>query len=271
MSAAPTALQNWTDQRSVPPLGGFNPTFLGIELKRRLSNRRTLIFTFALPVVMYFAVGYPQINTSLTNTPVADGGTSVAAYLMVSMAVYGAMFSSAAAGGAVAIERAMGWSRQLRLTPLNPAAHVATKIISGLVMALISVVATFLAGAVTGVHLALNVWLLCAAAAWLTSLVFTALGLLLGYLVPSDNVMQFLGPILAFMAIFGGLFAPLSSFPDIMQKIGVWLPVYGIGEVSRAPLTGTAVDWLGVANVLLWLVIFAAGAALAFRRDTQRV
>jgi ABC-2 type transport system permease protein len=271
MTTTGTTVQESLGRRNAPRLGGFNRTFLQIELKRRLANRRTLIFTLALPVAMYLMIGYPQADTALTAVPVSDGGPSVAAYLMVSMAVYGAMFSSAAAGGAVAIERSMGWSRQLRLTPLHPVAHVATKIVSGLVMSLISVAATFIAGAATGVQLAAGVWLLCGLAAWLTSLVFTALGLLLGYLVPSENVMQFLGPILAFMSIFGGLFTPLENFPDIMQKIGVWLPVYGIGEVSRAPLTGAEFNVLGVANVALWLVIFAAGAALAFRRDTKRV
>jgi ABC-2 type transport system permease protein len=257
--------------RTVPPFGGFNLTLLKLELKRRLSNRRTLVFTLALPIVMYVAIGVGQLNTPLTGTPIAQGGVSVAAYIMVSMAVYGSMFSSASAGGAVAIERAMGWSRQLRLTPLSPVANVATKIVGGLALGLIAVVGTFAAGAISGVRLDWWVWLGCGVAAWLTSVIFTALGLLLGYLVPSENVMQFLGPILAFMSIFGGLFAPLDSFPVIMQQIGVWLPVYGVGELSRAPLTGGDFDWLGLGNVILWLVIFSVGAALAFRRDTKRV
>jgi ABC-2 type transport system permease protein len=258
-------------RRTVPPLGGFNLTLLGIELKRRLANRRTLVFTLALPIVLYVVIGVPQLNTPLGDTPVAQGGVSVAAYIMVSMAVYGSMFSSAAAGGAVAIERAMGWSRQLRLTPLNPIANIATKIIAGLMLGLISVVGAFLAGAISGVQLEWQQWLACGLIAWLTSVIFTALGLLLGYLVPSDNVMQFLGPILGFLAIFGGLFVPLSNFPVIMQDIGVWLPVYGVGELSRAPLTGSGFDLLGLGNVILWLVIFSVGAALAFRRDTKRV
>ena len=35
--------------RRVPPLGGFNLTVLGIELRRMLRNRRTIIFTLVLP------------------------------------------------------------------------------------------------------------------------------------------------------------------------------------------------------------------------------
>lgn len=45
--------------RRVPPLGGFNLTYLGIELKRKLRNRRTLVFTIAFPVLMFVLIGLP--------------------------------------------------------------------------------------------------------------------------------------------------------------------------------------------------------------------
>jgi hypothetical protein len=72
-----------------------------------------------------------------------------------------------------------GWSRQLRLTPLNPVANIATKIIAGLMLGLIAVAATYIAGALTGVAMPAADWILSGLAVWiLGSLVFTALGLL---------------------------------------------------------------------------------------------
>lgn len=257
--------------RKVPPFGGFNLTFLAIEFRRRLRNRRTLIFTVVMPVALFLLIGLPLKDTPLTGTPIKDGGLSVAAYILISMAVYGAMVSSTAAGGAVAVERATGWSRQLRLTPLHPVAYIAIKVASSLVLGLIAVVATFGVGMAAGIHMPMQVWILSGLVAWLGSLVFTALGLFIGYLVPSENVMQFLGPILALLALFGGLFTPLDGLPQIVQDISRWTPVYGLGELARAPLTGAAFDWLAVANILMWLAIFSVGAALAFRRDTKRV
>ena len=41
--------------RRVPPLGGFNLTVLGIELKRMLRNRRTIVFTLVFPAALFFA------------------------------------------------------------------------------------------------------------------------------------------------------------------------------------------------------------------------
>jgi ABC-2 type transport system permease protein len=257
--------------RRVPPLGGFNLTFLAIEIKRRVRNRRTLAFTLAMPIVLFLLVGLSLRDTPLTKTPISQGGLSVASYILISMAVYGAMVASTSAGGAVAVERATGWSRQLRLTPLNPVAYIAIKVASSLVLGLIAVLGTFATGVIVGIRMPIHIWILSGLAAWLGSLVFTSLGLFIGYLVPSENVMQFLGPILAILALFGGLFAPLNAFPKVVQQIAAWTPVYGLGEIARAPITGGAFDWWAVVNIIGWLVIFSLGAALTFRRDTKRV
>jgi ABC-2 type transport system permease protein len=39
----------------------------------------------------------------------------------------------------------------------------------------------------------------------------------------------------------------------------------------HTPLLGNGVDWTWVVNVLAWLIIFTAGAAWRFRKDTARV
>ncbi|UUT34330.1 ABC transporter permease [Microbacterium elymi] len=260
-------------ERKVPPLGGFNLRFLGLELKRRFRNYRTLVFTVIFPVAMYFMVGYPQRNTPLIDGhPIDQGGLSVAAYLMVSMAVYGAMMSATASGAAVAVERSLGWSRQLRLTPLSPVAAVATKVVGGMVFGLVAIVATYLAGAFTGVHMSGSQWIVSALVAWLLgSAVFTTLGLMMGYLVPGENAMQLTSLVIVFLAFIGGLFYPVSMMPPVLQDVAAWTPVFGIGELSRAPLTGEGFDLGALLNVLLWLGLFIVGTALLFRRDTKRV
>ena len=116
-----------TLDRPAPVLGGFTPAYLRLELVRKLRNPRGLFFTVAFPVLMFFIVGYQALDVPLTRTPVAAGGVSVAAYIMVSMAMYGAMMSATQTGASVAVERAQGWTRQLRLTPLHPLVNVAVK------------------------------------------------------------------------------------------------------------------------------------------------
>ena len=119
--------------RRVPPMGGFNLTVLRIELKRMLRNRRTIIFTLLFPAAMFFAFG----SGSDWNESVGDG--NVAAYVMTSMALYGAALTAAAGGAMVALERALGWSRQLRLTPLNPAVYILMKALLALVLGAVAI------------------------------------------------------------------------------------------------------------------------------------
>lgn len=268
---APTA-DRVSLERRVPPLGGFNLTYLGIELKRKLRNRRTVVFIVAFPIVMFVIIGLPLRDQQLTATPLSEGGPSVAAYIMVSMAMYGAMMSATQTGAGVGIERAQGWSRQLRLTPLNPMVNVIIKMIAGMMLGLLAVVATYVAGAVSGIQLAPAQWIATGLSGWLlASAVFTTLGLMVGYLVPGESAAQITSLAIVLLSFLGGLFTPLSAMPDFMQTIARFTPVYGISEITRAPLTGEPFDVLWLVNALVWLGIFVAGAAWAFRRDTKRV
>ena len=251
--------------RQRPAMGGFNLPNLLLEIRRVLRNRRTLFFILVMPAVFFLLFGLPNQGQSL------DNGAPVTGYIMISLAVYGAMVATTSGGGMVAVERAQGWSRQLRLTPLRPAAYVATKVLTAMTLGLLAVLVEFVVGALCGVSMPAHVWLLAGLAAWLGSLVFAAFGLFVGYLAPAENVMQFLGPILAILAMFGGLFVPLEVLPEVMQQIARFTPVYGVGELARSPLTGTGATAGAVANVVLWTVAFGFGAARLFRRDTQRV
>jgi ABC-2 type transport system permease protein len=248
-----------------PAMGGFSIAFLDLEIRRVLRNRRTMLFILIMPAVFFLLFGLPQKGQTL------DNGNPVTAYVMISLAVYGAMVATTSGGGMVAVERAQGWSRQLRLTPLTPMAYVVTKVLTAMSLSLVSVLIEFAVGAATGVRVAPHVWLLAGLAAWVGSLVFAAFGLFIGYLAPAENVMQFLGPILAILAMFGGLFVPLEVLPHVMRTIATFTPVYGVGEIARSPLTGTGFGVTAVANVILWTLAFGTGAALLYRRDTARV
>lgn len=257
--------------RRVPPLGGFTLTYLGIELRRKLRNRRTLIFTIAFPVVMFCIIGLPLRETALTDTPLAAGGPSVAAYIMVSMAMYGVMMSAVQTGASVGIERAQGWSRQLLLTPLNPLVNIVIKMIAGMVLGLFAVVSTYIAGAVSGIDLSLFQWVVTGVAGWLLAgAVFTTLGLMVGYLVPGENSAQITSLATVLLSFLGGLFYPVSSMPDLLQTVAKLTPVYGIGELARSPLTGDAFEPWALVNALVWLGILLVATVLAFGRDTKR-
>ena len=105
----------------------------------------------------------------------------------------------------------------------------------------------------------------------LGSLVFAAFGLFMGYLLPSENVMQILGPLLALLAFLGGLFVRSITEGSTMDHIAQFTPMYGLAHLARAPLTGDGLHVVAVLNLVLWTMVFVAGAMWRFRRDTARV
>jgi ABC-2 type transport system permease protein len=250
------------EQRRVPPLGGFNLTFLAVEVRRLLRNRRTVIISVVVPAALFFLFRSRRVAQA--------GGPDYEASVMIGVAVYGAMLASTAGGSMVSIERAQGWSRQLRLTPLQPAAYIAIKLLSAMVLGLISVVVVFAVAGYSGVRTSPGVWALSGALAWCTAIVFAAFGVFMGYLLPSENVMQFIAPVLSVFAFLGGLFVPLSLLPSAMQDVGPYSPTYGVAAIARSPLLGTGLDPTWLVNVGLWTAAFAGGAILLFRRDTER-
>jgi ABC-2 type transport system permease protein len=231
-----------------------------------MRNRRTVIFTLIMPAVFFLLFG---TNSSSRSQSAGDG--NVTAYIMISMAVYGAMLSTTAGGAMVSIERAAGWSRQLRLTPLKPVAYIAVKIVLAMVIGLVSVLVSLTVGSLSGAELPTHALIACGLLAWVCSLVFAAFGLFMGYLLPSENVMQILGPVLAVLSFAGGLFVPLDTLGHTFATIAKFTPVYGVGELSRYPLVHDGSLWLAALNVIVWTALFSLGAMWRFRRDTARV
>lgn len=66
-----------------------------------------MFFTVALPVAFFFI---------FRSSGFSSGKGDAAAWTMVSLGLYGAFVANASTSAGVAVERAQGWSRQLRLT-----------------------------------------------------------------------------------------------------------------------------------------------------------
>ena len=253
--------------RQAPGLGGLNLTVLKLEIRRLTRNRRTMIFAVIVPVVLLLLFG---VNKTYVSERAGEG--NVSAFIMISVSLYGAALATTAGGAMVSIERAAGWSRQLRLTPLTPVAYIVVKMLTAMVLGLVSVIVVFAVGKATGKpSLPGDLWFATAASVWIGSVVFAAFGLFLGYLLPTENVMQFLGLIMALLSFAGGLFIPLSSFPQVVATIARGTPLYGLNQLVHAPMLNQGVHLAWVANAVIWLAIFVGGAVWRFRADTGRV
>ena len=102
------------------------------EVGRLVRSWKFLVITVGFPVTFYMLfLGDRQAGQ------VIDGTVPWRVYLMVSMCSFGALVAALTAGGArLSTERASGWARQLRVTPLPTWAYVATKVTASMLVIL---------------------------------------------------------------------------------------------------------------------------------------
>ncbi len=253
--------------RGFPRWGGFKFAVVRLELRRQLRNRRTVIFTVAFPIFFFLIFG---LNKVYASERVGQG--NVSAFIMISMALYGAILSTSNGGATVSVERLSGWSRQLRITPLQPGAYIAVKMATSLVLGLVAIVAVYVVAMFTHKpSMPFALWIATGATIWIGSLLFAAYGLFIGYLLPSENVGQLIGFSLMLFSFGGGLFIPLSQFSHPLRVMASYTPLYGLNQLVHYPLVQGSFNWGWLANLVAWLIIFTVGAIWRFRKDTARV
>jgi ABC-2 type transport system permease protein len=241
-------------------------TYLGLELNRMLRNRRSVLLTFLLPPVLLLIFRESAAYQGVA----AVTETNALAYAMVSMALYGALTVVTSGASGVAAERAQGWTRQLRVTPLSPLSYVLVKVLASMALGALAVALTFAMGAYFGAEMPVATWIACGLIAVCGSFVFAAFGLFMGYLLPSENLVQVLSPIVLLLSFAGGLMVPVRD-DSWFAGPAPFVPTYGVAELVRAPLAGDGVPQAAVVNAVVWALIFVAGAVWRFRKDTARM
>ena len=88
MSSSAPVTPRPLDGRQAPPLGGFNMTFLAIEIRRLARNRRTVIVTLVMPVVLFL------LFRARKGAVLPGGIEFTAAATLVGIAVYGSMLAA---------------------------------------------------------------------------------------------------------------------------------------------------------------------------------
>ena len=189
-------------------------SFLAFELRRMLRSPGVLVWTLAFPVVFYL------LNfANKTNNAGAQrwAGTTWAVYFMVSMCAWAAIAAAANAGGArLAAERANGWTRYLRLTPLPSWAYAAGKVLTGAALALMAALAlSLIAGAAARPQLPASAWAAMILACWLGSLPFAALGILIGLAAGTSVAQPAMVAVVLVLNVLGGLLVAAARVPGL--------------------------------------------------------
>ena len=243
----------------------MNRTYLRYEVLRTLRNRRFFFLSLGFPLVLYFLIATPNRHEA----DLGHTGLSAPLYFMVGLAAFGAMNAMLSSGARIAGERAVGWNRQLRITPLSTRMYFRAKVATGYMMAGLTLVGLYLSGVALGVSLTSSEWARMTGLILVGLLPFAALGIVLGHLLTPDSIGPVMGGLTALFAILGGTWFPITS--GVMKSIGEALPSYWLVQASHVALGGrgwTSTAWLVVAA---WTIGAALLARWAYRRDTRRV
>jgi ABC-2 type transport system permease protein len=236
------------------------------ELLRTLRNRRFFILSLGFPLVLFFVIAGPQRNVR------SFQGTGIPApvYYMIGLASFGTMSAMLSSGARIAAERAVGWNRQLRISPLTPSAYFRAKVLTAYMMALISLAALYIAGVSLGVSLGARDWLEMTGLMLVGLIPFAALGILLGHMLTPDSIGPAMGGGISLLALLGGTWFPIASH-GFLHDVAQLLPSYWLVQASHVALGGHAWPLKGWLVLAVWTILLGRLAARAYRKDTGRV
>lgn len=234
-----------------------------LELVRTFRNRRFFIFSLGFPIVLFLTIAGANRHTTIDHI-------SFPTYYMVGMVSFGTMAAVLGIGARIAVERQVGWNRQLRITPLSPVAYMATKVATGYLMAICTIVILYALGGAYDVDLSAAHWIEMTVLILIGLIPFAAMGVALGQLLTPDSMGPIMGGGVALFSILGGAYGPLATsgaFKDFTEIV----PSYWLVAARSAGLNGTwwsAEGWIVVAA---WSAVLIRLAVWAYRRDTSKI
>jgi len=240
-------------------------TYTRYELLRIVRNRRVVFFSLAFPVILFLAIAAPNRNV----TDFSGTGISMPLYFMVGLAAFATMNAMLASGARIAADRAVGWNRQLRVSPLSPASYIGTKVLSGYVLAGLSILVLYACGAALGVRLPAGRWLAMTGLLLVGLIPFAALGIALGHLLTSDSISPAVGGLVGVLALLGGSWFPIGGH-GFLHDLAQALPSYWLVQASHEGLGEGGWGMRGWVVMTIWTVALVALAVRAYRRDTER-
>ena len=245
----------------------MNPlVYTRYELLRTLRNRRFFLLSLGFPLILFFTIAGPQRDNH------NFGGTGIPApvYYMIGLASFGTMSAMLSSGARIASERAVGWNRQLRITPLSPRNYFRAKVLTAYMMALLSLAALYLAGASLGVSLTAGEWLQMTGLMLVGLIPLAALGIWLGHMLTPESIGPAMGGGISLLALLGGTWFPIASH-GFLHDVAQLLPSYWLVQASHVALGGHAWPARGWIVIAVWTIVLSRLSARAYRKDTGRV
>lgn len=253
-------------RREVAPLGTVALAQVKAVLVGHRRNPFFVLLSAILPI-FFFAIfgltyGNQRLNANFTMSALIMG--NMAAYAVSNLLVLNIGIGQAS-------DRSQKLDLLQRATPLPPWIAITANAVGGLLIAALAVIVLFVFAAIAGdVRLSLLVYLNLLWRALLGAIPMLGLGLAIGYGFSGRVAPAVANLIYLPMSFLGGIFIPISIYPDWLQNIAKVLPTYHYAQLV-AGAVGGATESLGWS--LLWLAVWAVvlmGLGIRLYRVDQR-
>jgi len=239
-------------------------TYVHWEMVRNFRNKRYLFFSLLWPLVLYLTIAGSSRRSHFD-------GVSFPLYFMTGMAAFGSMVAVVSIGGRIAVERAVGWTKQIRISPLSVGTYFTSKMLCAYVMAFITIAGICLAGTALGVRLSFTEWATVLGLLLVGLVPFALLGIGLGHLVSADSLTPAVGGIVTLFALLGGSYGFLIAKSGVLFDVIKGLPSYWLVQAGKTAFKGNVWPIEGWVVVAIWSVALAPLAVLAYRHDNSQV
>jgi ABC-2 type transport system permease protein len=236
--------------------------YVRYEVMRSLRNWRFLFFSLGFPLILFLIVAGSNQHARL-------GGVPFPLYYMTGMAAWGGMMAVISTGGSIAYERQLGWTRQIRITPLPRHVYFQTKVLSGYLMAVMTLAVLYLAGAMLGVRLSPGAWAAMTGLILVGLVPFVVLGILLGHLLKADSLGPAIGGVTSLLALLGGAWGPLAT-TRVLLTVAKVLPSYWLVQAGKTAIGGHGWPVEAWTVIGAWVIGLGWLAKRAYLRDTAR-
>lgn len=229
-----------------------------------LSQRKSVFILSTLLPVIFFLVFSSMMKMPDKNIQqyfVRDYMLSMTTFSLTSFAIFTFPLE-------MINDKEKGWSRALFRTPLNPLYYYLCKVIKILMMYMLSILIVFLVGHfVKGVTMTTTEWLVSYAGLLFGGIIFLTLGILLSQFKDAQKVSTFGNILYLGLAMLGGLWFPVRTFPEWLQPIAKLTPTYNFKNIAAGQFD-KSYPFESIGILLIYAVIFII-ISIWMRRRTE--
>ncbi|MBU5271067.1 ABC transporter permease [Staphylococcus caprae] len=232
-------------------------TFLKTEIKIMFRKKLYLFMSIFLPVAFYL------LFTSLLDLPEEAKKPFYKEY-MYSMTVFSLMnFCMMSFPLDMIEERNNGWYKHLMSTPLKPVHYYLAKVLKTMCQFLVAIIIIFMvAHFYKNVNMDFTNWILSSVVLWVGASLFLTFGLVIALFNDIQKASSVANLLNIAMAIVGGLWFPVKTFPDWLQVISKKMPTYHLKQIALDLGKDKGIKFTSFGFLIFYSIIFLSIALL---------